>query len=312
MNPRRHSVASILGTCVGALLLAACGDYASNDQATDAITGEPTDAAPTPTEPATASNSPEPTAPMTPEPVAPEPVAPEPVDPPTPEPVAPEPTTEPSSGGAPSTPEPTAGAGGMPGPAAEVPEASCEVVTPCGGDVVGTWVAGSSCLPVTGNVDMMGFGLGCTDSPVSGDLAVTGTLTFGADGSVADETTTTGNQNLALLASCLDVSGTITTCDRVSAPLSSLGFADVECTPDETTGGCSCPATVDQSSGMAMISFDAIDSGDFTAADNVLTITDGRNETQYTYCVEGDVLTISPQTVRPTGPVGGTIVFARQ
>lgn len=307
MNPRRHSVASTLGTWVGALLLSACGDYDSTDQATDEITGDPTNAAPMPTEPATPSNSPEPTAPVTPEPVAPEPVAP------APEPVAPEPIVpEPSSGGAPSMPEPAAGGGGMAAGPVEVPEASCEVVTPCGGDVVGTWVAGSSCLPVTGNVDMMGFGLGCTDSPVSGDLAVTGTLTFGADGSVTDETTTTGNQNLALLASCLDVSGTITTCDRVSAPLSSLGFADVECTPDETTGGCSCPATVDQSSGMAMISFDAIDTGDYTAADNVLTITDGRNETQYTYCVEGDVLTISPQTVRATGPVGGTIVFARQ
>src|SRR5512134_989071 len=41
-------------------------------------------------------------------------------------------------------------------------QASCLGVTPCGGDVVGTWVAAGSCLPVSGDANMAGFGLGCT------------------------------------------------------------------------------------------------------------------------------------------------------
>jgi hypothetical protein len=159
---------------------------------------------------------------------------------------------------------------------------------------------------------MMGFGLGCTDSPVSGDLSVTGRWTFNADGTMSDETITTGEEQLALLAGCLEVSGTVTTCSRVGGALTSLGFSAVTCTDDAATGGCGCPATVEQAGGMALVSFDAMESGNYTAADNAITITDGRNEALYAYCVTGDIMTVSPQTVGAAGPVRGTIVFQRQ
>src|SRR5215471_16202508 len=114
---------------------------------------------------------------------------------------------------------------------------SCSSVTPCGGDVVGTWTVTSSCLKVTGNVDVMQFGLGCTSVSVTGSLQVTGTWTAKSDGTFTDATTTAGTEQITLAASCLQVSGTTTTCDRIGGLLQGVGYASVTCT-DATGGGC--------------------------------------------------------------------------
>ena len=87
-----------------------------------------------------------------------------------------------------------AGAGGTGGSASSdvAPvDADCEAVAPCGGDVVGSWVVAGSCLPVSGNADISGFGLGCTSAPVRGTLEVTGTWSADADGTFEASTTFT-------------------------------------------------------------------------------------------------------------------------
>ncbi len=139
------------------------------------------------------------------------------------------------------------------------PEALCEAVVACGGDVVGAWAATSSCLTVDGNVDMSGFGLGCTESPTTGELEVSGKWTFTADGMVTDETVTTGTQTIGLLASCLTVSGTVTACDRVGSAMTTIGFASSVCTDDAATGGC-LPGHR-QSNGRGRVTRDAFDKG---------------------------------------------------
>ena len=53
---------------------------------------------------------------------------------------------------------------------------SCPNVTACGGNLVGTWAVTSSCLKVTGNLDLSLVGAGCPSAPVTGDLQVTGFL----------------------------------------------------------------------------------------------------------------------------------------
>lgn len=189
--------------------------------------------------------------------------------------------------------------------------ASCENVVPCGGDVVGTWTVAASCLPVTGDADLMGFGLGCVGAPTTGDLQVTGTLTLNADGSIVDETTTTGDQELTLPAACLDVSGTITTCDRVGAPLQALGFAQVTCTSN-ADAGCACPATVNQTGGAAYLTLSPLKKASYSTADSVLTVTNRRLDVVYSYCVEGTTLTLSLAGPSKTGPVSGTIVLQKQ
>lgn len=219
--------------------------------------------------------------------------------------MAPPPAT---SAAATMAPEPSAT---MAGPSVP-PEATCEAVTACGGDVVGTWAAKSSCLPVTNNLDMTGFGLGCSEAPVTGMLAVTGNLTLSADGMVTDETVTTGTETIALPAGCLMISGTVTACDRVGGPMTAIGLMST-CLDDTVTGGCNCDATANQTGGAASLSMRPIKAGTYTVADNVLKIEDNRaNVNEYSYCVQGDIMIATLKSLPKAGPVGGQIVFQRQ
>ena len=45
---------------------------------------------------------------------------------------------------------------------------ACANVSACGGSVVGTWTASSSCLSVSGQLDLSSFfGAGCSSAPVT-------------------------------------------------------------------------------------------------------------------------------------------------
>ncbi len=193
------------------------------------------------------------------------------------------------------------GAGGTGGS-----EAACTNVTPCGGNVVGTWNVTSSCLTVSGDLDLSNLGLGCASALVTGSLRVTGTWTANGNGTYSDNTTTTGTEIVELPTECLNVSGTRTTCERIGAPLSAVGFASVNCTTNPATGGCTCPATIDQAGGIGVAPMYPSASGTYTTAGSVLTITAGEQE--YSYCVSGTTLTMTPQSVGRTG----TVVLQRQ
>ena len=51
---------------------------------------------------------------------------------------------------------------------------NCTNVAPCGGSVVGTWNVTSSCLKLSGDMDMSLASLGCPTVPVNGSLQTTG------------------------------------------------------------------------------------------------------------------------------------------
>ena len=208
----------------------------------------------------------------------------------------------------------TGGTGGTGGAASvEVApvDADCAAVEPCGGDVVGTWVVAGSCLPVSGNADISGFGLGCTSAPVRGTLEVTGTWSARADGTFTDDTTTTGDSQIELPAECLNVSGTITTCDRLGGALQALGYASVTCADAASGGGCTCAATADQAGGLAMLTVGAASSGTYTSANDTVTTSAGSNNNTYAYCVSGSTLVMTPQTTGTTGALTGTIVLVK-
>jgi len=103
--------------------------------------------------------------------------------------------------------------------------------------VVAAWTVSSSCLKVSGEVDMGTLGLNCTSAGVTGSLSVTGKWTAKADGTYTDETVTTGNVELALPASCLNISGTTTTCEKIGQVLPSLGYASAGCSDAASGGG---------------------------------------------------------------------------
>jgi len=207
----------------------------------------------------------------------------------------------------------SSGSSSSPGSTSSSPvpvEASCSSVTACGGDLAGTWVAAGSCLPVSGQANMAGFGLGCTAAPVTGTLEVSGAWTAKLDGTFTDTTTTSGDSEIQLPPDCLNVSGTVTTCDRLDGALQALGYASVTCA-DAASGGCTCTGTVQQTGGMGFVVLGAPAGGSYTTANNVIT-TAGRNPRDYSYCVSGNRLTVTPQGVSNIGSLTGTIVFEKQ
>jgi hypothetical protein len=190
--------------------------------------------------------------------------------------------------------------------------ASCDNVTGCGGDVVGAWTVGGSCLAITGEADLSGLGTDCKSTPVVGTVAVSGTFTANADGTYTDATLTTGEETLDLPKTCLTLSGTQTTCKRIGGPLKSVGWSSVVCVDNATTMGCTCTATVEQTGGLGMVRANPPTSGPYTVADNVLSLSDGVKETAYTFCVAGTTLTVSPPSMGPVGTSTGSILLQKQ
>ncbi len=179
---------------------------------------------------------------------------------------------------------------------------ACANVTACGGNVVGTWTVASSCLSVSGQLDLSNFfGSACSSAQATGSLQVSGTWSAKADGTYTDNTTTTGNEQLTLAAACLSFSGMTITCDTVSSVVqAALGYSAVSCT-SAAGGGCSCSATVNQPGGIGAVSASASASGNYSASGNTLTID---SSTPYSYCVSGGKLTLTPQA-----PATGTVVL---
>jgi hypothetical protein len=183
---------------------------------------------------------------------------------------------------------------------------SCPSATPCGGDLVGTWTVSSSCLKLSGEIEMTTFGAACKTAKVTGSFQVTGTFIAKANGSYLDNTVTTGEQQLELEPSCLIISSTPTDCNGAAGLLKGgLGLSKLECTP-VSGGGCTCQGQVKQDGMMGIPSGLASTDGNYTTAGSGLTI-DGFMD--YSYCVANDKLTVTP---KPTGSTfTGAIVLQK-
>jgi hypothetical protein len=134
-------------------------------------------------------------------------------------------------------------------------------------------------------------------------LQVTGTWSATADGHYVDRTTTTGSETFTLSPSCLLISGTVVTCSGIASVLTVLGYDTVDCA-SAAGGGCTCAATVNQTSWPGIVSLDATTAGAHATTGNVLTLDD---EARYAYCVSGNRMLLTPQGANPT--VTGTIVL---
>jgi hypothetical protein len=191
--------------------------------------------------------------------------------------------------------------------------ASCDNVSPCGGDVVGTWTVIDSCLTVGGSADLSEFGLGCTGAPTTGSLAVSGTWSASAEGMlVSDDTRTFGDATIDVPEECAATSSLLIRCASLAAPIAPyLGYASLACI-DSASVWCACSATFEQTGGMGLISASPMTSGTYTTADGVLTVSDGVNHTEYSYCSFENTLTLSVKSVGKTGTVTGTILLQKQ
>lgn len=211
------------------------------------------------------------------------------------------------SGACSSSTPPRSGSGGSSGTGGA--SSSCTSVAACGGSVVGEWNVQSSCLSVSGNLDLAQAGLNCPAPPVSGSLHVTGSFTANADTSYSDGTTTTGTEQFTLAPACLFLSGTTTDCDGIVASVKGgLGFAGLTCAR-AAGGGCSCTATIQQTGGFGLVSPAPSTSGNHSSSGNTLTVTGDAGDAKYSYCVAGSTLTVTPQSA--TATVTGTIVLQK-
>jgi hypothetical protein len=213
------------------------------------------------------------------------------------------------------------GAGGMGGSSVrlEPPDASCDNVTGCGGEVVGNWFAVDSCLSVGGMANLSALGIGCTEATASGALEVAGNWTFADNPStdndeiLTDTTQTTGEIVLGLGSECLNVSGTRVGCADIGGPLASIGFESSSCVDSATIeDGCDCTGVVNQQGTAGFVTFDAGAMGLWSSQESTLTVA-GFTTVDYDYCIEQDAfLHVSVASSNPNGVVTGTIVFQKQ
>lgn len=175
--------------------------------------------------------------------------------------------------------------------------ASCTSVTGCGGNVVGSWTVSSSCLKLSGEMDVSILSLSCPKVPVTGSLKTTGSFIANADGTYVDNTVTTGSVTLPLADTCLSVSSVPVSCEKTSDLFKALGWSTAACTT--TNGQCNCSLSVDQMGGLGVVSDLALTKGMYTTSGSTLTTDD----VSQSYCVSGDTLTVTPNLSALTGTV---------
>lgn len=205
------------------------------------------------------------------------------------------------------------GVGGAPedvGPP-QPPLAECRTVTACEGDPVGVWSVASSCL-TSGFADLDAAGLRCDGVATTGKLEVTGTWTLRADGTVQDETHTSGDVEFEIPWECIDFPGAYVTCDSIRGPIKTvLGLLELSCAEvDSSPPSCACAGVVDQSGSMAHPSSEPLRTGSYTSEDGALVVTDSAEES-YAHCASGEALVVSPTA--PQGLVSeGMVVLVRE
>jgi hypothetical protein len=169
---------------------------------------------------------------------------------------------------------------------------------------VGTWDVTSSCLSLTGDMDVTLASLGCKTVPVSGSLHVTGSWTAKSDGTYVDNTVTTGSVTFPLSPACLSVSSVQISCSKGGGAIQPLGWSSATTCANDSSGQCICTAVANQTGGLGVISPWAMTSGDYTTSGSGLNA-DGMVD--YSFCTSGSNLTVIPkQTILP---ISGTIVL---
>lgn len=186
---------------------------------------------------------------------------------------------------------------------------SCTNAPPCGGDIVGSWTVTSSCLNVTGAVELTMLGMACQSVPVTGHLEVTGTWTANPDGTYFDQTLTSGTEQIVVPSSCLSITGTPITCAQMAQALAYLGYVSTTCM---TTGDeCTCEADIQQSGSMGAITAARAIEGDYSVADDTLTVTDEYEDKTYAFCASSTELSVRPLSTS-RGTLTGAIELERQ
>ena len=216
-----------------------------------------------------------------------------------------------ASGGAGGSAEGSGGArgeGGRQAPGGQPGGGAGGAISPpdpaCGGDIAGTWIVSSAQMIINGTIDSAALGLDCHAVPYSATVKANGTWSVSTSGQLApyvDSTLTTGTNALTFGPSCLNVSGTATTCTWIATQLSTSGYTSPTCTTS-AAGGCDCHAAVFQMGSIGTISNSPSTHGIGTLDSGGIFMFEGG--VKVAYCVSGSAMTWTT--------ANGQISFAKQ
>ncbi len=167
--------------------------------------------------------------------------------------------------------------------------ALCSDVTPCGGNVVGTWTITSSCLSSTYTTAEA-----CGSVPALDTMTVAGSVTLGSDMTYSRTTSLAGTEATTVPASCLTTGGVTLTCAQIQQELATLGNT-ATCTGG-SGGGCVRDAPITSSS--------TTETGTYSTSGDTITLTSSTGSASTSpYCVSGNgsTLTLTPTNVGPAG-----------
>jgi hypothetical protein len=157
------------------------------------------------------------------------------------------------------------------------PESEGCPLSPCGGEVVGTWQITSVCTDWL--IDPATTG-SCPSASSVNNVQKSGSYTYGADGAFSWDTITGGTTTVTLPAACL--SG-VTSCAALEAEFTPAnGYESGSCSGKVSTS-CTCTATLTDEPSEG--------SGTYELADRVLTAILGSDTSSSAYCVKGGKLT---------------------
>jgi hypothetical protein len=144
---------------------------------------------------------------------------------------------------------------------------SCNTA-PCGGDPVGAWTIGATCITGIPTIDA------CPEADIRVAVDQTGTVDVSADMTYSVEVTSSGFIRTTFPASCLE--GVIADCADIGDGV------ELTCTGDATVE-CSCEQILDET---------ATESGTWSVSGNQINLDDGTDVTIGDYCVDGDAMSV--------------------
>lgn len=166
---------------------------------------------------------------------------------------------------------------------------SCGKVSPCGGDLVGTWKIVTGC--VTGSPSTTMSNQACPGETVgNASVDTSGTATFTADGKYSVTETISSSVSFTVPSSCLTSGGATLSCSDLNA----TGSGDDGGAPGPTTScatsGSSCACTLSQPAQTVT------EMGTYVTAGSTFTATPSSSSTGSLmagndgYCVQGNTL----------------------
>ena len=177
--------------------------------------------------------------------------------------------------------------------------ASCPTVSPCGGNIVGTWKVTQTCITETADLSNECTGGAGTSASANVALMFSGTVTYNADGTYTSALTGTDMGQEHYSSGCAPLG---LTCAQIGQEV--IDGGSVSCSTD-TAGTCNCDSVVPLTSTNNT-------PGTYSTSGDTLTTTPGSMPSGASYCVQGSVLYIIPGAGDGGVTFTGDFVLTRQ